>query len=171
LEDYLVNTICNELPNLRERFGDVTISGAERLLRIDTAKREIRLLAQEALDAVSARLNPKPRKNINVGEILSRAVDKRDAEAIALSRLLNTWNGKKIAVQFAVDLEAPAFVGFKESRAETTAVLAQSMKPFWADTLYAEILFDHAVVGSPSVWPELRERVRADLADDGGVPF
>ena len=170
-----MNTISNDggpvwLPKLREHFGDVSLSGAERLMTIEDAQNEIKTSVQEALHAIAGRLNPKPKRDIDIGELLHRAVDKGDAEARALSSFLSTWSGK-VTVQFTVDLEAPAFVGFKESRAETTAVLAQSMKPFWADTLYAEILFDHAVVGSPSVWPELRERVRADLADDGGVPF
>lgn len=108
-----MNTITNELPNLRERFGDVSLSGAERLLRVGVAQGEIQTSVQEALHAIAARLNPKPKKDIDIGELLRRAVDKGDAEARALANLLSTWSGK-VTVQFTADLEAPRFVPLKD---------------------------------------------------------
>ena len=109
-----MNTISNDsgpawLPKLRERFGDVSLSGAERLMTIEDAQNEIKTSVQEALYAIAGRLNPKPKKDVDIGELLHRAVDKGDAEARALANLLSTWSGK-ITVQFTVDLEAPRFV-------------------------------------------------------------
>ena len=113
-----MNTISNDggpvwLRNLRDRFGDVSLSGAERLMTIEDAQNEIKTSVQEALHAIAGRLNPKPKKDIDIGEILRRSVDKGDAEARALANLLSTWSGK-VTVQFTVDLEAPRFVPLKD---------------------------------------------------------
>ena len=116
-----MNTISNDsgpawLPKLRERFGDVSLSGAERLMTIEDAQNEIKTSVQEALYAIAGRLNPKPKKDIDIGEIMRRGVDKGDAEARALANLLSTWSGK-VTVQFTVDLEAPRFVPLKDELA------------------------------------------------------
>jgi hypothetical protein len=162
-----LRTVDNELPNLRERFGDVSLSGAERLLRIDAAKHEIRRGLQDAIDEIAVRLNPKPRKNIDIGELLRRAVDKGDAEARALANVLNTWTGQ-VAVQFAVDLEAPAFVAPKDAEPVETASSPDVTEADFLKLCEAVSLFGLSLERYPNSVREVRSFID-DLNDEAGL--
>ena len=155
-----MNTISNDggpvwLPNLRERFGDVSISGAERLLKIKDAQDEIKTSIQEALYAIAGRLNPKPKKDVDIGELLRRAVDKGDAEARTLANWLSTWGGKSL-FQFTLDLDAPCFVPAKDDLAVWSG-LAGSEHPCsddWnSNEVYRTLVRAHMILTAGSAGP------------------
>jgi hypothetical protein len=112
----LLATDLGPLPQLIDRFGDVSLAGAGRLLKLEHAQYEMHKLLQKSIDAIAARLTPRPKKNIHISELLRRAIDKGDVEAKAVNALIDApaW-GDGIEVNFTADLRVPAFVEDKKA--------------------------------------------------------